>query len=133
MCGMIIGRCEKTTTINGVNYPDLSQYNLSFKNVTVNYGDWMNYHYCEPTPGHNNGRGMRIEPGFTYGGLPSDYDHSQCVDNHMNWIPFNQLVGGDQLGVKGLPAVDGVTVNYPASYYEEKEKGDGGHESCLHK
>ena len=116
MCGMIIGRCEETTTINDVNYPDLSKYNLSFNDVVVNYGDWMNYHYCEPTPGFNGGRGMRVEPGFAYGGLPADFDHSQCTTNHMNCIPFDQLIGGDQLGVKGLKAVDGVTVNYPASY-----------------
>lgn len=116
MCGMIIGRCEKTTTINGSNYPDLSQYNMSFNNVTVNYGTWMNYHYCEPTPGHNNGRGMRIEPGYAYDGLPADFDHSQCVDNHYNCIPFDQLIGGAQLGVKGLREVDGVTVNYPTEY-----------------
>ena len=116
MCGMIIGRCAETTTIDGKNYPDLSKYNLSFNNVTVNYGKWMYYHYCEPTPGHNGGRGMRIEPGYSYGGLPADYDHSQCVDNHLNCIPFDQLIGGDQYGVKGLPAVDGVTVNYPAEY-----------------
>ena len=116
MCGMIIGRCEATTTINGRNYPDLSKYNLSFNNVTVNYGTWMNYHYCEPTPELNGGRGMRIEPGYAYGGLPADFDHSQCTTNHYACIPFDQLIGGDQLGVKGLPAVDGVTVNYPAEY-----------------
>ena len=116
MCGMIVGRCEQTTTINGVNYPDLSKYNFSFNNVVVNYGTWMNYHYCEPTPGHNNGRGMRIEPGYAYGGLPEDFDHSQCVDNHYNCIPFDQLIGGAQLGVRGLREVDGVTVNYPAEY-----------------
>jgi len=116
MCGMIIGRCAKTTTINGSNYPDLSQYNMTFNNVVVNYGTWMNYHYCEPTPGHNNGRGMRIEPGYAYGGLPEDFDHTQCTTNHYNCIPFDQLIGGDQLGVKGLREVDGVTVNYPAEY-----------------
>ncbi|MBE6307614.1 MAG: hypothetical protein E7084_08195 [Bacteroidales bacterium] len=116
MCGMIIGRCEATTTIDGVNYPDLSQYNLTFNNVTVNYGKWMNYHYCEPTPGHNGGRGMRVEPGYAYGGLPEDFDHTQCTTNHYACIPFDQLIGGDQLGVKGLKAVDGVTVNYPAEY-----------------
>ena len=120
MCGMIIGRCEETTTIDGKNYPDLSKYNLTFNNVVVNYGDWMNYHYCEPTPGYNGGRGMRVEPGYAYDGLPADYDHSQCVDNHMNWIPFNQLIGGDQIAVKGLPAVAGVTVNYPESFYREQ-------------
>ena len=113
MCGMIIGRCEETTTINGTNYPDLSKYNMTFNNVTVNYGDWMNYHYCDPTPGYNNGRGMRVEPGYAYDGLPADYDHSQCTTHHNELIPFDQLVGGDQLGVKGLPTVDGVTVNYP--------------------
>ncbi len=116
MCGMIIGRCEETTSINGSNYPDLSKYNLSFNNVVVNYGKWMNYHYCEPTPGHNGGRGMRIEPGYAYDGLPENFDHTQCVDNHYNCIPFDQLIGGAQIGVKGLKTVDGVTVNYPAAY-----------------
>ena len=38
----------------------------------------------------------------------------------MEWIPFNQLIGGDQYNVKGLPAVDGVTVNYPESFYSEQ-------------
>ena len=120
MCGMIIGRCEETTTIDGVNYPDLSKYYMTFNNVVVNYGDWMNYHYCEPTPGHNGGRGMRVEPGYAYGGLPEDYDHSQCTDNHLNWIPFDQLIGGDQIAVKGLKTVEGVTVNYPESFYREQ-------------
>ncbi len=120
MCGMIIGRCDQTTTIDGSNYPDLSKYNITFNNVVVNYGDWMNYHYCEPTPGHNNGRGMRVEPGYAYDGLPADFDHSQCVDNHYACIPFDQLIGGDQLGVKGLPAVDGVKVNYPYTYNQSE-------------
>lgn len=113
MCGMIIGRLDQTTTIDGVNYPDTSKYNINCKDVTVTYGNWMNYHYCEPTPGYNNGRGMRVEAGYSYDGLPADYDHSQCVDNHMNLIPFDQIFGGDQLGVKGLKTYDGVTVVYP--------------------
>ena len=112
MCGMIIGRLEETTTIDGTNYPDTSKYNITCTNVTVTYGDWANYHYCEPTPGLNGGRGMRVEPGYAYDGLPADYDHSQCVDNHMNLIPFDQIFGGDQLGVKGLKTYDGVTVVY---------------------
>lgn len=112
MCGMIIGRMKKTTTIDGSNYPDTSKYNITCNNVTVTYGDWYNYHYCEPTPGLNGGRGMRVEAGYSYDGLPADYDHSQCVDNHMNLIPFDQIFGGDQLGVKGLKTYDGVTVVY---------------------
>ena len=114
MCGMIIGRLEETTTIDGTNYPDTSKYNITCNNVTVTYGDWANYHYCEPTPEEmNGGRGMRVEAGYSYAGLPEDYDHSQCVDNHMNLIPFDQIFGGDQIGVKGLKTYDGVTVVYP--------------------
>ena len=124
MCGMIIGRMEQTTTIDGVKYPDTSKYNLTFNNVTVNYGDWMNYHYCDPTPGHNNGRGMRVEPGYAYDGLPADYDHSQCTTHHMAWIPFDQIFGGAQTAVKGLKEYNGkgITITYPASFYEEQAK-----------
>ena len=115
MCGMIIGRCEETTTIDGKNYPDLSKYNLSFNNVVVNYGDWMNYHYCRVS----GQRAVRVEPGYSYGGA-ENRDHSGDNAHCMEWIPFNQLIGGDQYAVKGLPAVDGVTVNYPVSFYREQ-------------
>ena len=116
MCGMLIGQMTKTTTIDGSTYPDVAAYGIEFDNVTVNYGTWMNYHYCEPTPGLNGGRGMRVEPGFTYDGLPADFDHTQCVDNHYNCIPFDQLFGGTQTACKGVKAWEGVTVNYPEEY-----------------
>lgn len=128
MCGMLIGRCEETTTIDGTNYPDTSKYNITCSNVTVNYGDWMNYHYCDPTPGLNNGRGMRYESGYSYDGLDenTEYDHSQCTSHCQEWIPFNQLIGGAQYAVKGLLTYAGVTVNYPQSYKDlvnaEKEQ-----------
>ena len=116
MCGMLIGQMTKTTVIEGSTYPDVAAYGIEFDNVTVNYGTWMNYHYCEPTPGLNGGRGMRVEAGFTYDGLPSDYDHTQCVDNHYNCIPFDQLFGGTQTACKGVKSWEGVTVHYPAEY-----------------
>ena len=115
MCGMIMGRLEKTTTIGGINYPDTSKYTITCNDVNVYYGDWADYHYCEPTPADmNNGRGMRVESGYQYGGLPADYDHSQCVAAalHMNLIPFDQIFGGDQYAVKGLKAYIGVNVVY---------------------
>ncbi len=112
MCGMLIGRCEATTVIDGKNYPDLSQYNLSFKNVTVNYGDWMNYHYCVVA----GKTAWRVEPGYAYGGIPADHDHSTCAVCCNLLLRFNQLIGGDQLGITPIRAIDGVTVNYPASY-----------------
>ena len=115
MCGMIIGRCKETTTIDGKNYPDLSKYNMTFNNVVVNYGDWMNYHYCR----RSGERAVRVEPGYAYGGA-LDRDHSGDNAHCMEWIPFNQLIGGNQYAVKGLPTVDGVTVNYPDSFFREQ-------------
>ena len=61
-------------------------------------------------------RGVRVEPGYAYGGIAADRDHSNDTVHCMECMPFDQLIGGDQYGVKGLPAVDGVTVNYPAEY-----------------
>lgn len=108
MCGMIIGRLEETTTIDGKNYPDTSKYNITCTDVTVTYGKWADYHYCRA----ESERGKRVESGYSYGGIPVDYDHSVCTVHHMECIPFDQIFGGDQYAVKGLPSYDGVTVNY---------------------
>ena len=108
MCGMIIGRLEETTTIDGKNYPDTSKYNITCTDVTVTYGKWADYHYCRA----ESARGKRVEAGYSYGGIPVDYDHSVCTVHHMECIPFDQIFGGDQYAVKGLPSYDGVTVNY---------------------
>ena len=113
MCGMVVGRCQETTTINGSNYPDLSKYNMTFNNVVVNYGDWMNYHYQVDHGGGPKGNGSRVEAGFLYNG------HSCENDGEALLLPFDQLIGGDQYGVRGLREVEGVTVNYPASYRRE--------------
>ena len=115
MSGMIIGRCEATTTIDGRNYPDLSQYNITCKNVTVNYGDWMNYHYCVV----EGKTAWRVEPGYAYGGVPADHDHSTCAMHCNLLLPFDALFGGDQYGVNPIKEYPGVTVNYPASYVPE--------------
>ena len=108
MCGMLIGRMEETTTIDGTNYPDTSKYHLSFNNVTVTYGDWANYHYCRA----EGARAVRVEEGYAYDGVPADYDHSVCTAHHMELIAFDQIFGGDQYAVKGLKEYDGVTVVY---------------------
>ena len=117
MCGMIIGRCEKTTTIDGRNYPDLSQYDMTFTNVVVNFGDWMNYHYCY---GFNGSRYSRVEAGYAYGGLDVNAEnHAASCTDHMLCLPFTAIIGGAQYGVSPITSVEGVTVNYPASYNPE--------------
>lgn len=108
MCGMLIGRLEETTTIDGVNYPDTSKYNITCNNVTVTYGEWSDYHYCRA----EGARAKRVQAGYQYGGIAADYDHSVCTVHHMELIPFDQIFGGDQYGVKGLKTYDGVKVVY---------------------
>ena len=108
MCGMIIGRLEETTTIDGSNYPDTSKYNIQCTNVTVVYGEWADYHYCRTT----GERAQRVEAGYAYSGISADYDHSRCDAHHMYCIPFDQIFGGDQYAVKGLKTYNGVTVIY---------------------
>ena len=108
MCGMLIGRLEETTTIDGTNYPDTSKYNITCTNVTVTYGEWADYHYCRA----EGARAQRVEAGYAYGGIADDYDHSVCTRHHMECIEFDQIFGGDQYAVKGLKAYDGVTVIY---------------------
>ena len=64
--------------------------------------------------GGPKGNGARVEEGYRYGG------HSCASDGEAICIPFDQLIGGAQYAVKGLPAVEGVTVNYPESFYREQ-------------
>lgn len=117
MCGMLIGRCQKTTNIDGSNYPDLSQYNITCTDVTVNFGDWMNYHYCY---GFNGSRYTRVEAGFAYGGLDTAAEgHDEACTDHMLCLPFTAIIGGDQYGVRPITELEGITVNYPASYNPE--------------
>ncbi|MEE1168934.1 MAG: DUF6562 domain-containing protein [Alistipes sp.] len=129
--GMIAGNVETTQEINGTVYPNPAGCNITCSNVTVNYGDWMNYHYCEsPSYGkpsyadEGEWKFHRVEPGYSWAGV----DHANCNhgenESHYVSIPFDQLFGGGQNGsghnpVYGLREYEGVTVNYPASYRRE--------------
>ena len=129
--GMIVGNVETRQTIGDTVYPDPAGCNITCSNVIVNYGDWMNYHYCESPefgkPSYADEREWkfkRVEPGFQYGGI----EHTKCNhgenESHYVYIPFNQLFGGGPNGygndpVYGLVDFPGVTVNYPASYRRE--------------
>ena len=131
ICGMLVGNVETTKEMDGRVVPDPAGCNITCKNVVVNYGDWMNYHYCESpaygTPSYadeGEWKFHRVEPGYSYGGV----DHNNCNhgenETHYEYIPFDQIFGGGQNGgggnpVYGLKSYDGVTVNYPASYVRE--------------
>ena len=121
--GMLIGNLKQTQNINGTNYPNPAAAGVTCNNVTVTYGDWMNYHYCEfKSNGHgsyddeNTWKCSRVE-GSDWG--TDTIDTTQCnhesFESHNMLMAFDQLFGGGQ-GVYGLKEYNGVTVNYPESY-----------------
>ena len=112
-CGMLIGQ------VDGVNgMADPTGY-VTCEDVTVIYGDWVNYHYCEDADngaGSYNGEGEykygRVEAGTGTNGIDIDSCNHNEDESHYVLIVFDQLFGGGQ-GVSGLVAYDGVTVIYP--------------------
>ena len=122
-CGMLIGNTGKTETVDGHTVAIAPQ--LTCENVTVTYGDWANYTYCEFA-----GTGypyVRVQAGVSVGaysnvryGHPTDANGNTVVDdNHVHnegedhdlLLAFDQLYGGGQ-GVYGNPTHEGVTVVY---------------------
>ncbi|MBQ3247667.1 MAG: hypothetical protein IJB08_06465, partial [Alistipes sp.] len=117
VAGMIIGNTNTTETIYNT-VVTATATNVTCKNVTVTYGKWMNYHYCEEYG--NRGWGRVEASDYVSFGIPEDHTHSEGK-THYECIPFDQLFGGSSNGsghypVKGLASFEGVTVNYPAEY-----------------
>lgn len=127
--GMLIGNTDRSeknangtniasTKINGTEY-------LTCSNVTVYYGAWADYHYCEFNKANPNWPWVRVEPGENCSGYsnprwgrPIDSTTGQPVtdsvhehgegEGHLQAIPFHQLYGGGQ-GVYGKEIHDGVS------------------------
>ncbi len=121
-CGMLIGNTNQTSTDNGRTVAIAPQ--LTCENVTVTYGEWANYTYCEFAG--KNWPYVRVQAGVSNSaysnpryGHPTDANGNEVVDdNHVHnegedhnlLLVFNQLFGGGQ-GVYGTATHDGVTVN----------------------
>lgn len=129
--GMLIGRVPQTITngeVQTVKTPD----NVTCENVTVIYGDWANYTYCEfagtgyPYVRVQSGTSVDAYSNVRYG-HPTDANGNEVVDdNHVHndgedhhvLIAFDQLFGGpanQRYCYYGIAKYDGVTVEYPAS------------------
>ena len=141
--GMLIGNTDQSeknengtniasTKINGVDF-------LTCSDVTVCYGEWANYHYCEFNKANPHWPWVRVEPGeYCEGysnprwGRPIDpntgnpvtdsvHDHGEG-EGHMQLIEFHQLYGGGQ-GVYGAKTHSGVTEGqlYTVTYMDRDE------------
>lgn len=121
--GMLIGNTGKTETVNETTYAAAPQ--LTCENVTVTYGDWANYTYCEFAG--TSWPYVRVQAGESNSaysnpryGHPTDANGTTVVDDnhvhndgedHQILCVFDQLYGGGQ-GVYGDSTHDGVTVIY---------------------
>ena len=122
-CGMLIGNTGKTEVMNERTYAVAPQ--LTCENVTVIYGEWANYTYCEFAG--TSWPYVRVQAGVSNSaysnpryGHPTDANGNEVVDdNHVHnegedhhiLCAFDQLYGGGQ-GVYGTAEHAGVTVVY---------------------
>ena len=123
--GMLIGNTGKTVVDSetGTTYAAAPQ--LTCENVTVIYGEWANYTYCEFAG--KSWPYVRVQAGVSNSaysnpryGHPTDANGNEVVDDnhvhndgedHQILCVFDQLYGGGQ-GVYGTATHDGVTVIY---------------------
>ncbi len=122
-CGMLIGNTSKTADNNGTTVAAAPQ--LTCKDVTVTYGEWANYTYCEFAG--TSWPYVRVQAGVSNSaysnpryGHPVDANGNEVIDDnhthnagedHFILCAFDQLYGGGQ-GVYGTATHEGVTVIY---------------------
>ena len=123
-CGMLIGNTGKTTTSeSGGTIAYAPQ--LTCENVTVIYGEWADYTYCEFAG--TSWPYVRVQAGVSNSaysnpryGVATDAEGNKVVDDnhvhnegeaHNELIVFDQLFGGGQ-GVYGGTEHDGVNFVY---------------------
>ncbi len=121
--GMLIGNTGKTKVEGETTYADAPQ--LTCENVTVIYGEWANYTYCEFAG--TSWPYVRVQAGVSNSaysnpryGHPNDANGNEVVDDnhvhndgedHQILCVFDQLYGGGQ-GVYGTSTHAGVTIVY---------------------
>lgn len=127
--GMLIGDSGQVDDPDGDNVGNAIAPNLTCENVTVIYGDWANYHYCQFKA--ERYPWVRVEAGTSTGaysnpryGNPTDADGNKVVDEnhthndgekHNELIVFDQLYGGatgDRYCTYGTATHAGVNVIY---------------------
>lgn len=118
MAGMVVGDVRDSHVIDGTTYANPAR--VTCENVTVIFGDWANYHYCESasygTPSYaeeGEYKFRRVEAGLGYGGVDLSACNHAEDESHNELIEFNYLFGArDGKGIYGISEFAGVTVIY---------------------
>lgn len=118
MAGMVVGDVRDTHDVDGRT--EANPARVTCENVTVIFGDWANYHYCESasygTPSYADEgeyKFNRVEAGLGYGGVDtSACDHAED-ETHYELIAFDCLFGArDGKGIYSINSFEGVTVTH---------------------
>ena len=116
MAGMLVGDVRDTETVEGRTQANPAR--VTCENVTVEFGDWANYHYCESasygTPSYADPgeyKFNRVEAGLGYGGIDiSTCNHAED-ESHNILLTFDFLFGArDGKGIYGISSFEGVTI-----------------------
>ena len=114
--GMVVADVRDTETVDGRTQAVPSR--VTCENVTVIFGDWANYHYCESasygTPSYaemGEYKFRRVEAGLGYGGVDLSACNHAADETHNELIAFTFLFGArDGKGIYGISEFNGVTV-----------------------
>ena len=116
--GMLIADVRDNKTVDGRTQANPAR--VTCENVTVIFGDWANYHYCESasygTPSYADEgeyKFQRVEAGLGYGGVDTSACNHAEDESHNELIQFNFLFGArDGKGIYGISEFNGVEVIY---------------------
>lgn len=114
--GMLIADVRDNETVDGRTQANPAR--VTCENVTVIFGDWANYHYCESasygTPSYADEgeyKFKRVEAGLGYGGVDTSACNHAEDESHNELIQFNFLFGArDGKGIYGISEFNGVEV-----------------------
>ena len=114
--GMIVADVRDNVTVDGRTQADPAR--VTCENVTVVFGDWTQYHYCESasygTPSYADEgeyKFKRVEAGLGYGGIDINACNHAEDETHNELIEFTFLFGArDGKGIYGISEFEGVTV-----------------------
>lgn len=139
--GSLIGTVDYLNETPNISKDFVLKTIVSAKNTTVHYGEWNNYYYCEFVK-NGNPSYCNKEQDFKFSrvdanadGTPVDgHTHSDSrEDNHMVYLPFNQLFTGYGWGASHVKVGDleGVTIldREVADSVEKFAKADEAQES----
>ena len=116
--GMLIADVRDNETVDGRTQANPAR--VTCENVTVIFGDWANYHYCESasygTPSYADEgeyKFKRVEAGLGYGGVDTSACNHAEDETHNELIKFDFLFGArDGKGIYGISEFNGVEVVY---------------------